>query len=62
MSACSDTGKTSTLTIQNNESVTIYVRIQRIRMMQIQDQAFKQLIQQEWALIIMHIGDIKFHM
>ena len=28
MSACSATGKTSTLTIQNNESVTIYVRIQ----------------------------------
>ena len=28
MSSCSDTGKTSTLTIQNNESVTIYVRIQ----------------------------------
>ena len=28
MSACSDAGKTSTLTIQNNESVTIYVRIQ----------------------------------
>lgn len=28
MSACSNTGKTSTLTIQNNESVTIYVRIQ----------------------------------
>ena len=28
MSACTNTGKTSTLTIQNNESVTIYVRIQ----------------------------------
>ena len=28
MSACTDAGKTSTLTIQNNESVTIYVRVQ----------------------------------